>query len=90
MKSLLSILALSLAVSGCGLGSSLVRDVVSAAPAFCSEADYDDVKDAKNAVLEQIPEGTDKDKAEAALAAAELTTEALCNMVKMVEGQYVR
>jgi len=87
---LLSILVLALTVSGCGLGSSLVRDVVSAAPAFCSEADYDDVKSAKRAVLKQIPEGTDKDKAEAALVAAELTTKALCNMVKTVEGQYVK
>jgi len=91
---LLSLLVLALTVSGCGLGSSLVRDVVSAAPAFCSETDgetdHADVEKAARDVMALIPEGSDKDKAQALLNAAEISTEMLCNAVKGIEAQYVK
>lgn len=79
-------------LSGCSttpgkVSSSLVNDVTSAAPAFCSAADPAAVSAAKDLVFSQIKPGSDKDKAQQAVDAASFSVEATCNVVKAIEAQ---
>lgn len=87
----LAILVLTLLVTGCSSGkimSSVVQDILSAAPAACSAANAVDVQAAKDEIFKQIPDGTDKTNAQRAVDdAMRYGIPAVCNVLKAIEAQ---
>jgi len=77
MKRLLFLLG-SLLLSGCA---------TSKAPYFCTLATSDEVKVAATEIMKEIPEGKDKDKAALALAISDLSADAACTAIKVVEAE---
>jgi hypothetical protein len=57
------------------------------APTICAFATSDEAKQAALALINQMPDGPDKDKAMLALPVAQLSGDAACTFVKALESQ---
>ena len=82
---ILGLFAMVLTLSGCGLSKSLIRDVVAIAPAICSETTQETVEAAYAQIMADVPNGTDKEKAQRMFADAREYPELACNTLKILE-----
>lgn len=79
----LTIIIVSLVLSAC----SALPTLSTVAPTFCSLASNAESQKAALDLMDKMPPGTDKDKAMTALRMAEVSADAACILVKVLEAQ---